>query len=218
MSRKPDKAAKRKAKLKAKKGVAEQNRLLLSKRIADAIMDLCADVLPEYVDDSKEFDLAGRISLWRLGMTAWNIAVSGRKEIEKSSIDAMRLDEKSRKTLRDEINGFVRKKYEKYPSLRTAVSDISGLFIAGQAKLKVTLGNTFPPMPIPDFDEKPATLTLDQILAKRKELGLSQVKFAAALGVSVKKVSAWEHGKDTPDETVCDRILNLYKDQGEKIV
>ena len=218
MSHRKDKEAKRKAKLKAKKGVAEQNRLLLSKRIADAIMDLCADVLPEYVDDSRGFDLAGRVSLWRLGMIAWNLGVSGRKEIDKSSIEAMKLDSKSQKMLQDEINGFVRKKYEKYPSLRTAVSDISGLFIAGQAKLKVTLGNTFPPMPIPDFDEKPEPLTPEQILAKRKELGLSQVKFAAALGVSVKKISAWEHGKDTPDETVCDRILNLYKDQGEKIV
>ena len=214
MSHRKDKEAKRKAKLKAKKGVAEQNRLLLSKRIADAIMDLCADVLPEYVDDSRGFDLAGRISLWRLGMTAWNIAVSGRKEIEKSSIDAMRLDEKSRKTLRDEINGFVRRKYEKYPGLRTQVANVAGLFIAGEARLKVTLGDTFPPMPIPDFEDKPETLTPEQILAKRKELGLSQVKFAAALGVSVKKVSAWEHSKAVPDENVCKRILNLQKDQG----
>ena len=212
MSHKQDKAAKRKAKLKAKKGIAEQNRLLLSGRIADAIMDLCTDVLPEYVDDSKGFDLAGRVSLWRLGMIAWNIAVSGRKEIDKSSIESMRLDLKSQKMLQNEINGFVRKKYEKYPSLRTAVSDISGLFVAGQAKLKVTLGNTFPPMPIPDFDEKPATLTPDQILAKRKELGLSQVKFAAALGVSVKKVSAWEHGKAVPDDVALKKIRLLKKD------
>ena len=209
MSHRKDKEAKRKAKLKAKKGVAEQNRLLLSKRIADAIMDLCADVLPEYVDDSRGFDLAGRISLWRLGMTAWNIAVSGRKEIEKSSIDAMRLDEKSRKTLRDEINGFVRRKYEKYPGLRTQVANVAGLFIAGEARLKVSLGDTFPAMPIPDFDEKPEPLTPDQILTKRKGLGLTQAKFAAALGVSVKKVSAWEHGKAVPDDDTLEKIQQL---------
>ena len=209
MSHRKDKEAKRKAKLKAKKGVAEQNRLLLSKRIADAIMDLCADVLPEYVDDSRGFDLAGRVSLWRLGMTAWNIAVSGRKEIEKSSIDAMRLDEKSRKTLRDEINGFVRRKYEKYPGLRTQVANVAGLFIAGEARLKVSLGDTFPAMPIPDFDEKPEPLTPDQILTKRKGLGLTQAKFAAALGVSVKKVSAWEHGKAVPDDDTLEKIQQL---------
>ena len=76
MSRRKDKEAKRKAKLKAKKGVAEQNRLLLSKRIADAIMDLCADVLPEYVDDSKGFDLAGRVSLWRLVFSMLSVMLS----------------------------------------------------------------------------------------------------------------------------------------------
>ena len=78
MSRKPDKAAKRKAKLKARKFYAEQHRLHLSGRIADALMDLCADVLPEYIDDSKGIDLVGRNILWRMGMVAWNIAVTGR--------------------------------------------------------------------------------------------------------------------------------------------
>ena len=34
------------------------------------------------------------------------------------------------------------------------------------------------------------------------------------LGVSVRKVAAWEHGKAVPDENVCERILNLRKDQG----
>ena len=64
-------------------------------------------------------------------------------------------------------------------------------------------------MPIPDFDEKPEPLTPEQILAKRKELGLSQVKFAAALGVSVKKVSAWEHGKAVPDDDTLEKIQQL---------
>lgn len=210
MSRKPDKAAKRKAKLKAKKGVAEQNRLLLSSRIADAIMDLCADVLPEYVDDFKSFDLAGRISLWRLGMTAWNIAVSGRKEIDDSSVDEMRVDAESKKMVRDEINGLVRKKYEKFPELRTAITDVAAVAVAGGVKLKVSLGDTFPAMPIPDFSDRTAPLTPEQILTKRKELGLSQVKFAAALGVSVRKVSAWEHGKAVPDEATMKKICNLF--------
>ena len=50
MSRKPDKVAKRKAKLKARKIHAEQHRLHLAGRVAGALMDLCADVLPEYVN------------------------------------------------------------------------------------------------------------------------------------------------------------------------
>ena len=64
MSRKPDKATKRKAKQKARKIHAEQRRLHQTGRIADALMELCADVLPEYVDDSKGIDLVGRNILW----------------------------------------------------------------------------------------------------------------------------------------------------------
>ena len=118
MSRKPDKAARRKAKVKAKRVHEEQLRHQQHVRIAAALTDLCADVLPEYVDDSKGTDLVGRDILWRMGMVAWNIAVTGRKKIDNSSVDQMKLDAESRKMVRDEINGLVRKKYEKYPELK----------------------------------------------------------------------------------------------------
>ena len=209
MSHKQDKAAKRKAKLKAKRVHAEQLRHQQHVRIAAALTDLCADVLPEYVDDSKGTDLVGRDILWRMGMVAWNIAVSGRKEIDDSSVGQMKLDAESQKMVRDEINDLVRKKYEKYPELRTAISDVAAVAVAGGAKLKVSLGDTFPAMPIPDLSEKPEPLTPDQLLTKRKELKLSQVKFAAALGVSVKTVSAWEHGKTVPDEAETMKIRNM---------
>lgn len=204
MSRKPDKAARSKAKLKAKRVHAEQLRHQQHVRIAAALTDLCADVLPEYVDDSKGTDIVGRDILWRMGMVAWNIAVTGRKKIDNSSVDQMKLDAESRKMVRDEINGLVRKKYEKYPELRTAITDV--VAVVGGAKLKVSLGDTFPAMPIPDFCAKPTLLTPEQILTKRKGLGLSQVKFAAALGVSVRKVAAWEHGKAVPTEAELEKI------------
>ena len=209
MSHKKDKAAKRKAKIKAKRIHAEQLRQQLNNRVAEALMDLCADVLPEYVDDSKGPDLVGRNILWRIGMVAWNLAVTGRKEIDDSSIDEMRVDAESKKMVRDEINGLVRRKYEKFPELRTAIKDVSALIVAGEARVKVSLGDTFPAMPIPNFDEKSEPLTPDQILTKRKALKLSQVKFAAALGVSVKKVSAWEHGKAVPDDDTLEKIQQL---------
>ena len=209
MSHKQDKAAKRKAKLKARKFHAEQHRLHLSGRIADALMDLCADVLPEYIDDSKGIDLVGRNILWRMGMVAWNIAVTGRKEIDDSSVDEMRVDAESKKMVRDEINGLVRRKYEKYPELQTAITDVAAVAVAAGAKLKVSLGDTFPAMPIPDFNDRTVPLTPEQILTKRKGLKLSQVKFAAALGVPVKKVAAWEHGKAVPDEAETMKIRNM---------
>ena len=209
MSHKSNKATKRKAKLKARKTHAELHRLHLAGHVANELMDLCADVLPEYVDDSKGPDLLGRNILWRLGMVAWNLAVTGRKEIDDSSIDEMRVDAESKKMVRDEINGLVRRKYEKFPELRTAIKDVAAIIVAGEARVKVSLGDTFPAMPIPDFNEKSAPLTPEQILTKRKGLKLSQVKFAAALGVSVKKVSAWEHGKVAPDEAETMKIRNI---------
>ena len=209
MSHKPDKAAKRKAKLKAKRVRSEQLRHQQHVRIAAALTDLCADVLPEYIDDSKGIDLVGRNILWRMGMVAWNIAVTGRKEIDDSSVDEMRVDAESKKMVRDEINGLVRRKYETFPELRTAIKDVSALLVAGQAPLKVSLGDTFPAMPIPDFSDKPEPLTPEQILTKRKGLGLSQVKFAAALSVSVRKVAAWEHGKTVPDKAEMEMIKRI---------
>ncbi len=209
MSHKQNKAAKRKAKLKARKFHAEQHRLHLTGRIADALIDLCADVLPEYVDDSKGPDLVGRNILWRMGMVAWNIAVSGRKEIDDSSVSQMKLDAESQKMVRNEVNGLVRRKYEKYPELRTAIKDVAAVAVVGGVKLKVSLGDTFPAMPIPDFSGKSEPLTPEQLLTKRKELELSQVKSAGALGVSGKTVSAWEHGKSVPDEVKTMKIRSM---------
>jgi len=111
MSRKQDKTAKRKAKLKAKRVHEENLRLQFNSRIANAIVDLCAEDLPDYVDDSKGIDLSGRLIIWQIGMIAWNIAVTGRREIGENAISKMRLDEGSQKIVRDEINKLVRLKY-----------------------------------------------------------------------------------------------------------
>ena len=88
-------------------------------------------------------------------------------------------------------------------------SDVAAVAVAGGAKLKVSLGDTFPALPIPDFSDRTVPLTPEQILTKRKGLKLSQVRFATLLGVSVRKVAAWEHGKDTPDEAEMEKINAL---------
>ena len=209
MSRKQDKAAKRKAKLKAKRAHEENLRLQQNSRIANAIIDLCAEDLPDYVDDSKGIDLSGRLIIWQMGMIAWNMAVTGRKEIGENAISKMRLDADSQKIVRGEINKLTRLKYKRYPALRTAVTHVTPVIVDGEAKLKVSLGDTFPELPMPDFDDVPEMLSPEQILTKRKELGLSQVKFAAALGVSVKTVSAWEHGKAAPTTEDLEKICSL---------
>ncbi len=215
MSQKTDNGAKHKAKIKAKQAHAEQRRLQLNSRIADAIMDLCKDVLPGYIDDSKGIDLIGRKILWLFGMIAWDLAVSGQKEIDDATVQKMKFSPKVKQMIQSEINSLIRRKYEKYPSFRTSVKDISLNVYAGVVKLKVTLGDSFPEMPIPDFDEQPisAEFTPEVLRARRKELGLTQVKLAAELGVSVKTVSAWENGKVLPNEAVREKILDLWKDR-----
>ena len=209
MSRKQDKAAKRKAKLKAKRVNAENLRLQLNSRIAEAITDLCADAMPEYVDDSKGLDVDGRLILWQMGMIAWNVAVTGNREMADAFLARMRLEEESKKIIREEITRLIRKKYERYPRICTSVKQVSPVIALGEVKLKVAVGDTFPEMPVPDFDDAPEALSPEQILTKRKGLKLSQVKFAAALGVSVKKVSAWEHGKAVPDDDTLEKIQQL---------
>lgn len=88
-------------------------------------------------------------------MIAWNLAVSGQREIDDATVQKMKFSQEARQMIRAEINSFVRRKYEKYPSFRTSVKDISLNVYAGIAKLKVTLGDSFPEMPTPDFDELP---------------------------------------------------------------
>jgi putative transcriptional regulator len=55
--------------------------------------------------------------------------------------------------------------------------------------------------PLPDFHG-------DKIRALRKRLQLSQALFAAALGVSIKTVEAWESGRNKPSGS-AQRILEL---------
>jgi putative transcriptional regulator len=57
--------------------------------------------------------------------------------------------------------------------------------------------------PLPDFDNK-------KIKSIRNNLNLSQTIFAAALGVSIKTVEAWESGKNKPNGSAV-RILQLLE-------
>ncbi len=54
--------------------------------------------------------------------------------------------------------------------------------------------------------------TADKIKVLRAELGLSQAKFAAALGVATRTVCHWEQGLRQPDGAVRKlfRILEKY--------
>ena len=152
---KKNKTDKRKAKVKAKKQQAVFQERSQSNRLAVALERLCAPVMPEYIDDSNGLDLAGRRIVWQMGQIAWNIAVTGRKELADGAFQGSRLDAKERETVRNEIAGLVKRKYAEFPNLRTAIRDISVSLVNGTPCLKVRSGDTFPELPIPDFAEQP---------------------------------------------------------------
>ena len=196
-----NKEAKRKAKIKAQKAQAVQKAQARNERVADAIMDICSPLAEQYIDPEKTPDVTGWLVLWRIGRIAWNLTLTGRRDISQTDLDKTDLDADNKEILAENISLLIRRKYELYPQIRIKVEKISVVLDWGKPKLKVSLGETYKEIPIPKYeDEKPQPLTPESILEIRKKAGLSQVKFAAALGVSVKKVSAWEHGKSVPDE------------------
>ena len=205
-----NKDAKRKAKKLAQKAQAVQQAQARNERVADAIMDICSPLAEQYIDPEKTPDVTGWLVLWRIGRIAWNLTLTGRRDISQTELDATELDADHKEILADNIALLIRRKYELYPQIRIKVEKISVVLDWGKPKLKVSLGETYKEIPIPKYeDEKPQPLTPEAIIDTRKKAGLSQVKFAAALGVSVKKVSAWEHGKDVPTNDELKRITSI---------
>ena len=205
-----NKDAKRKAKKLAQKAQAVQQAQARNERVADAIMDICSPLAEQYIDPEKTPDVTGWLVLWRIGRIAWNLTLTGRRDISQTELDATELDADHKEILADNIALLIRRKYELYPQIRIKVEKISVVLDWGKPKLKVRLGETYKEIPIPKYeDEKPQPLTPEAIIDTRKKAGLSQVKFAAALGVSVKKVSAWEHGKDVPTNDELKRITSI---------
>ena len=205
-----NKDAKRKAKIKAQKAQAVQQAQARNEHVADAIMDICSPLAEQYIDPEKTPDVTGWLVLWRIGRIAWNLTLTGRRDISQTDLDKTDLDADNKEILAENISLLIRRKYELYPQIRIKVEKISVVLDWGKPKLKVSLGETYKEIPIPKYgDEKPQPLTPEVILEIRKKTGLSQVKFAAALGVSVKKVSAWEHGKAVPDEAETEKIRGM---------
>ena len=154
--------------------------------------------------------MTGWLVLWRIGRIAWNLTLTGRRDISQTDLDKTDLDADNKETLAENISKLIRRKYELYPQIRIKVEKTNVVLDLGKPKLKVSLGETYKEIPIPKYeDDKPQPLTPEAILEIRKKAGLSQAKFATALGVSVKKVSAWEHGKAVPDEAEAEKIRRM---------
>lgn len=150
---KTDKAAKRKAKLRVRKRQMNADRIGLATRLSSALERLCAPVLPEYIDDSRGLDLIGRRIVYQMGMIAWNIAVTGQREMADTAFANSNLDEEQQTMVRNEILALVKKKYAEFPGYHTAIRAIAVSMSNGKSCLKVQIGDTFPALPTPVLEE-----------------------------------------------------------------
>ena len=208
---KQNKAQKRKAKLKAKKQQMIHNQQSLTERLSAALEKLCEPVLPEYIDDSNGPDLTGRNIVWQMGMIAWNIHVTGRQELAECAFVGSKLDEEQQEMVQKEIAGLVQRKNELYPRQMTAIRDVAATLVNGSPRAKARPGDTFPELPKKLVSEPGKPITAEDIAALRKEMKLTQVKFAELFGVTARKVSEWEHGKTSPNKAPLDILNRLLK-------
>jgi DNA-binding transcriptional regulator YiaG len=146
-----------------------------------------------------------------MGMIAWNIHVTGRQELADCAFAGSKLDAEQQKMVQDEIAGLVQRKIELYPRQMTAIRDVAATLVNGSPRAKARPGDTFPELPAKNVSEPEESITAEDIAALRKEMKLTQVKFAELLGVSARKASEWEHGKRVPDESSQIKLRDLQK-------
>ena len=85
------------------------------------------------------------------------------------------------------------------------------MLVNGSPRAKARPGDTFPELAKKPADELEKSVTVEDIAALRKEMKLTQVKFAELFGVTARKVSEWEHGKTSPNKAHLDILNRLLK-------
>ncbi|MBQ9775448.1 MAG: helix-turn-helix domain-containing protein [Lentisphaeria bacterium] len=94
----------------------------------------------------------------------------------------------------------------------TAIRDVAATLINGSPRAKARPGGTFPELQTKPSSKPENPLCAEDIAALRKEMKLTQVKFAELFSVTARKVSEWEHGKSVPNASIQAKIRNLQKE------
>lgn len=203
----------RKEKLKARKQREEQNRLALSKHLSTALEELCEPYLSEYTDDSKGIDLLGRKILYQFGQISWNIAIS-EKELDDNFLRFHNLQSEERKEVNKDLQALIKRKKVLFPNDRVSIEKFTMQISFGRVILKVKPGKY---IPVPEKTElNQEEITPEKILSLRKKLSMTQVTFSKNLGISVKRVSALEHGKSPlskQEEVAIRQLLQSFNEQ-----
>ena len=204
------KEQRRNKKKKLQRRAKEQARQSQVERFGIMLERLCSESLPEYVDDSQSPDLVGRKILWQIGMIAWNIVVTGREELADGAFAGTKLNDEQQGMVRREIDGLVGRMRNLYPRVGRTIMAVSVIMKNGKPCAKVQLGDEFPVRPASASEKSSAVVaTGSEILALRKRLAMTQVSFGEKIGVSARKVSAWEHDRSRPNEIEAAKIREL---------
>ncbi len=210
------KAQRRNQKKQLQRRAKDQARHARSERFGVMLEELCSKALPEYVDDSATPDLAGRKILWQMGMIAWNIVVTGREELAEGAFAGSRLNDEQQDMVRREIDGLVTRMRRLYPRETRSIRSVAVIFKNGAMHAKVQPGEEFPPVSDAREEQARENPTGEEIFALRKQLKLTQVQFGAKIGVSARKISAWEHGKARPDAAEAAKIVEQARAANRK--
>ncbi|UKI30286.1 MAG: hypothetical protein L6W00_20295 [Lentisphaeria bacterium] len=102
---KQTKDQKRKAKLEKRRKAGERQLQQQTEMLIRMLTELCAPLLPEYTDDSKGPDLAGRAILYRLGQIAWDMEISQDLSFNDYAGKLGSLDDASREMIQKTLPG-----------------------------------------------------------------------------------------------------------------
>ena len=100
---KQTKDQKRKAKLEKRRKAGERQLQQQTEMLIRMLTELCAPLLPEYTDDSKGPDLAGRAILYRLGQIAWDMEISQDLSFNDYAGKLGSLDDASREMIQKDV-------------------------------------------------------------------------------------------------------------------
>ena len=177
LSKEQRRSKKRRPRWRAK----EQARQFQTERFGLMLERLCSEALPEYVDDTVSADFAGRKILWQMGMIAWNVVASGRRELSEEAFAGSKLNDKQRVTVRREINGLTDRMRCLYPRVTHTIRTVSVGFKKGGPQAKVQTDEEFPPALSAGERSQREVMTGEKILVLRKQLKLPQIQFGEKL-------------------------------------
>lgn len=135
---KQTKDQKRKAKLEKRRKAGERQLQQQTEFLIRELTELCAPLLPEYTDDSKGPDLAGRTILYRLGQIAWNSEISQDLSFDDYSRNFDSLDEASREMIRKDVVRLQERKRLLSPKTMLGIRNVSVVLRNGVPVLKLS--------------------------------------------------------------------------------